>query len=232
MRNKCLWLLPDVNECAGGRSPCHKTTHCLNFVGGYECRCRRGWKPVPGSPNGPDSTVCEDVDECSSGQHQCHNCTECINTPGSYKCRCRQGWVPKPGHWNNQTTTVCEDISFPTWTPPPAIKSQSLSHFFEKLQDLRRNFTSAQQSIQDLTQAVDDLLENPRDLETLPPSEQHCVATNLLAGLERALTALGKALPKGPLTFSSPAGTVPLKLSDHICISVFNLINKWQLNEK
>ncbi|KAG8508895.1 Adhesion G protein-coupled receptor E2, partial [Galemys pyrenaicus] len=174
----------DVNECAGGRSPCHKTTHCLNFVGGYECRCRRGWKPVPGSPNGPDSTVCEDVDECSSRQHQCHSSTDCVNTQGSYKCRCRQGWVPKPGHRNNQNTTVCEEISFPTWTPPPAIKSQvrgpssvqeSLFHFFEKLQGLGRNFTSAQQSIQDLTQAVDDLLENPGDLETLPPSEQHCV---------------------------------------------------------
>uniref|UniRef100_A0A8C0K455 Adhesion G protein-coupled receptor E2-like n=1 Tax=Canis lupus dingo TaxID=286419 RepID=A0A8C0K455_CANLU len=39
--------------------PCHNSTHCLNNIGGYECRCRPGWKPVPGSPNGPNSTVCE-----------------------------------------------------------------------------------------------------------------------------------------------------------------------------
>lgn len=54
---------------------------------------------------------------------------------------------------------------------------------------------------------VDELLETPEDLETLPRSEQHRVATNLLVGQEQALRWLSKALPNGPLTFNSSAGT-------------------------
>ncbi|KAG8521294.1 CD97 antigen, partial [Galemys pyrenaicus] len=199
-------LCTDVNECAGGRSPCHKTTHCLNFVGGYECRCRRGWKPVPGSPNGPDSTVCEDVDECSSGQHQCHSSTDCVNTPGSYKCRCHQGWVPKPGHRNNQNTTVCEEV---TYTPPPGIKSMTLSNFAAKVQDLGRKSKpiTAQETIKGFIGLVDDLLETPGDLEALTLTERHRVATHLLLTLERILRALAHDMPKNPFTYYSPSDT-------------------------
>ncbi|XP_006874388.1 PREDICTED: EGF-like module-containing mucin-like hormone receptor-like 2 [Chrysochloris asiatica] len=47
------------------------TTHCLNIVGGYKCVCRHGWKPKPGSPHGPNNTVCEeDMSKYSSGQHE------------------------------------------------------------------------------------------------------------------------------------------------------------------
>uniref|UniRef100_A0A9L0J8I3 Adhesion G protein-coupled receptor E2 n=1 Tax=Equus asinus TaxID=9793 RepID=A0A9L0J8I3_EQUAS len=57
-RNESENTCQDVNECASGHNPCHSSTHCLNVVGGYNCRCRPGWKPVPGSPEGPDSTIC------------------------------------------------------------------------------------------------------------------------------------------------------------------------------
>lgn len=56
-------------------------------------------------------------------------------------------------------------------------------------------------------QEVDELLETPGDLETLAPSEQHCVATHLLVGLEDVLRVLSKLLPNGPLTAHAPAGT-------------------------
>lgn len=62
-------------------------------------------------------------------------------------------------------------------------------------------------SPQDIIQEVDNLLENPGDLLTLPPSEQHCVATNLLTGWEHVLRELSKALPNGPLTFRTTAGS-------------------------
>nr|XP_025718872.1 LOW QUALITY PROTEIN: adhesion G protein-coupled receptor E2-like [Callorhinus ursinus] len=202
-------LCTDVNECTSGQNLCHNSTYCLNNIWGYQFRCRPGWKPVPGSPNGPKNTVCEDVDECSSGQPTCHKSTICINTVGSYKCHCRRGWEPKPGFQNKQPNTTCEEMSFPTWTPPPGIKSQRLSRFFERVQDLRRDFKPAlaQDTIQDLIQEVDELLETPGDLEALPRSEQHCVATNLLVGLEDVLRNLSQALPNGTLTFNESAGT-------------------------
>ncbi|XP_058381469.1 adhesion G protein-coupled receptor E2-like [Diceros bicornis minor] len=203
-------LCTDVNECTSGHSPCHNSTHCLNVVGGYKCRCRPGWKPVPESPDGPNNTVCEDEDECSSGRHQCHSSTVCINTVGSYRCHCRPGWTLVPGSPNGPNNTVCEVI-LPPWTPPLGIKSQHLSRFFERVQSLRRDFTSlqasAQDTIQNLVQEVDDLLETPEELETLPRSEQHCVASNLLFGLEDVLRGLSKALPSGSFTFYSSAGT-------------------------
>nr|XP_035922450.1 adhesion G protein-coupled receptor E2 isoform X5 [Halichoerus grypus] len=208
-RNKTENTCQDVHECTSGQNPCHNSTHCLNNIGGYQCRCHPGWKPVPGSPNGPKNTVCEDVDECSSGQPMCHESTICINTVGSYKCRCRRGWEPKPGFQNRQPNTTCEEVSFPTWTPPPGIKSQGLSRFFERVQDLHRDFKPAlaQDTIQHLIREVDELLETPDDLEALPRSEQHCVATNLLVGLEDVLRNLSQALPSGILTFNASAGT-------------------------
>ncbi|XP_073882256.1 adhesion G protein-coupled receptor E2 isoform X4 [Macaca fascicularis] len=202
-------LCTDVNECTSGQNPCHSSTHCLNNVGSYQCRCRPGWQPIPGSPNGPNNTVCEDVDECSSGLHQCDSSTICFNTVGLYTCRCRPGWEPKHGIPNNQKDTVCKDMHFPTWTPPPGVHSQTLSQFFNKVQDLGRDFKtrSAKVTIQSILKELDELLEAPGDLETLPRFQQHCVATHLLDGLEDVFRGLSKNLSIGLLNFSYPAGT-------------------------
>uniref|UniRef100_A0A8D2DZ73 Adhesion G protein-coupled receptor E5 n=1 Tax=Sciurus vulgaris TaxID=55149 RepID=A0A8D2DZ73_SCIVU len=202
-------LCTDVNECAPGPNPCHKSTHCLNFMGGYRCLCRPGWKPVPGSPNGPNTTVCEDVDECGSGQHQCHNSTICRNTVGSYKCHCRPGWEPVPGRLNGRNNTVCQVKPFFTWPLPPGVNSQSLSRFFDKVQDLHRDFNPvmAKDTIQKLIRTMDDLLEAPGDLEDMALSVRHQVATQLLLDLEQSLRTLARSLPEGPFTYLSSADT-------------------------
>ena len=54
---------------------------------------------------------------------------------------------------------------------------------------------------------MDELLETPGDLEALPHSKQHYVATNLLVGLEDVLRDVSQALPNGLLNFNSSAGT-------------------------
>ncbi|XP_044109748.1 adhesion G protein-coupled receptor E5 isoform X2 [Neovison vison] len=208
----------DVNECTSGQNPCHSSTHCLNNIGGYRCRCRPGWKPVPGSPNGPNNTICEDVDECSSAQPTCHKSTTCINTVGSYKCRCRRGWELKPGFQNKQPNTTCEEMSFPIWTLPPGKKTQSMSHFFEEVQHLRRTFKPdlAPDTMKDLIQLVDTMLETPKDLETLSLTERHSMATNYLLGLETVLRMLAKAMPGASFTYASPSDTeLSLMIQEH-----------------
>ncbi|XP_023619731.1 CD97 antigen isoform X2 [Myotis lucifugus] len=197
----------DVNECTSGRKPCHKTTHCLNNVGSYKCRCRPGWKPIPGSPNGPNNTVCEDVNECTSGEHSCHKSTQCNNTKGSYECLCRPGWKLVPGSPSGPHNTVCEEI-FPTWNPPPGIKSQSLSNFFEKVQELSRDFktASAQDTIHKFITSLDEL-ELSGDLEALALSDRHRMATHLLSYLEEVLRNLAKTLPAPSFTYHSPLDT-------------------------
>ncbi|XP_047555940.1 adhesion G protein-coupled receptor E5 isoform X5 [Lutra lutra] len=211
-------LCTDVNECTSGQNPCHSSTHCLNNIGGYKCRCRPGWKPIPGSPDGPNNTVCEDVDECSSEQPMCHESTICINTVGSYKCRCRRGWELKPGFQNKQPNTTCEEMSFPNWTPPPGKKTQSMSHFFERVQRLRRDFKPAlaPDTMKDLIQLMDTMLETPRDLETLSLTERHCMATDYLLGLETVLRMLAKAMPGASFTYVSPSDTeLSLMIQEH-----------------
>ncbi|XP_076713383.2 adhesion G protein-coupled receptor E2-like [Callospermophilus lateralis] len=98
---------------------------------------------------------------------------------------------------------------FFTWPLPPGVHSQRLSHFFEKVNNLHRDLNSAmaKDTIQGIMQEVDELLETPGDLETLPPSQKHCVATYLMTGLESALRHLSRALPEGTATFNYSAGT-------------------------
>ncbi|ELK37342.1 EGF-like module-containing mucin-like hormone receptor-like 2, partial [Myotis davidii] len=128
-----------------------------------------------------------DIDECEQGKPgtACGRFADCHNTVGSYYCTCSEGYrlVSGAAKFGNESENTCEAISFPTWIPPSGIKSQ------------------------DIIQEVDNLLENPGDLLTLPPSEQHCVATNLLTGWEHVLRELSKALPNGPLTFRTAAGS-------------------------
>uniref|UniRef100_A0A4W2E037 Adhesion G protein-coupled receptor E2 n=1 Tax=Bos indicus x Bos taurus TaxID=30522 RepID=A0A4W2E037_BOBOX len=202
-RNESENTCRDVDECQHRPRVCKGLSVCINTEGSYTCQCPPGLEFSPEDPR-----HCTDVDECSSQQHQCHNSTVYVNTVGSYTCHCRQGWEPKPGFWDKQMNTICKEISFPTWTAPSGIKSQALSHFFNRIQDLGRNFSSASvlNTVQDLVQETGDLLETPGDLKTLPFSEQHFVVTNLLFGLENVLRGVSKALPKGSFTFNSSAG--------------------------
>ncbi|XP_054176770.1 adhesion G protein-coupled receptor E2 isoform X19 [Homo sapiens] len=202
----------DINECATlSKVSCGKFSDCWNTEGSYDCVCSPGYEPVSGAKTfkNESENTCQDVDECSSGQHQCDSSTVCFNTVGSYSCRCRPGWKPRHGIPNNQKDTVCEDMTFSTWTPPPGVHSQTLSRFFDKVQDLGRDYKPglANNTIQSILQALDELLEVPGDLETLPRLQQHCVASHLLDGLEDVLRGLSKNLSNGLLNFSYPAGT-------------------------
>ncbi|XP_010611740.1 CD97 antigen isoform X4 [Fukomys damarensis] len=49
----------EVNECNSGQHQCHNSTICINTQGSYRCRCRQGWKPLPGFANGPKNTTCK-----------------------------------------------------------------------------------------------------------------------------------------------------------------------------
>ncbi|XP_045145630.1 adhesion G protein-coupled receptor E2 [Echinops telfairi] len=163
------------------RAPCARCprhAHCINATA---CICDLGFATLSGKNIFSSSLeICSDVDECTSGQHRCHKSTYCLNKRGSYECHCLQGWVAK-----------------------------SLSHFFGKVQKLSRDFTPAlvQNTIQDLIQGLDELLEAPGDLENLTRPEKHCVATELLSGLENVLRGLSKILPTKSLTLNAPGGT-------------------------
>ncbi|XP_007182121.2 adhesion G protein-coupled receptor E5 isoform X2 [Balaenoptera acutorostrata] len=195
----------DVDECQQKPKICKGRSICINTQGSYTCQCPPGLEL-----NLEDPRLCTDTDECSSGQHQCHNSTVCVNTVGSYMCHCRQGWVPKPGFQDKQVDTIsCEEISFPTWTAPPEIKSQSLSGFFERVQKMSIDFKSAftQETIQYLIMSVDDLLKTPGDLEALDLSSRHHTATYLFSGLEQILRTLAKAMSGGSFIYHSPGDT-------------------------
>uniref|UniRef100_A0A8D1PMI6 Adhesion G protein-coupled receptor E2 n=2 Tax=Sus scrofa TaxID=9823 RepID=A0A8D1PMI6_PIG len=182
---------------------------CINSTA---CHCSPGFTSLSGEIITSPLDSCEDINECGPpATVSCGNNADCQNTEGGYHCTCIPGYELASGEptFRNESENTCQEVSFPTWMPPPGIKSQRLSCFFHRLQHLRGNFSSAsvQSTIQDLIQEVGDLLEGPQDLENLSQSEKQYVATNLLLGLEKALRWLGKALPIGAMTFSSSAGT-------------------------
>ncbi|XP_048651082.1 adhesion G protein-coupled receptor E2-like isoform X4 [Marmota marmota marmota] len=202
----------DINECLLPRKEsCGYFADCHNVQGSYYCTCFPGFELLSGAKNFTNASenTCQDMDECSSGQHKCHRSTTCTNTWGSYLCQCRPGWEPIPGSINGFYNKFCKVMPFFTWPLPPGVHSQRLSHFFEKVNNLHRDLKSAmaKDTIQGIMQEVDELLETPGDLETLPPSQKHCVATHLLTGLESALRNLSRGLPEGIATFNYSAGT-------------------------
>uniref|UniRef100_H9ZFU8 Adhesion G protein-coupled receptor E5 n=1 Tax=Macaca mulatta TaxID=9544 RepID=H9ZFU8_MACMU len=205
-------ICDDINECVPpSKVSCGKSSDCRNTEGSYDCVCNPGYELVSGAKTfkNESENTCQDVDECSSGLHQCDNSTVCFNIVGSYTCRCRPGWEPKHGIPNNQKDTVCKEMNFPTWTLPPGVHSQTLSQFFNKVQDLDRDFktSSANVTIQNLIKLVDELMEAPGDIEALAPSVRHLIATQLLSNLEDILRILAKTLPEGPFTYLSPSNT-------------------------
>uniref|UniRef100_A0A8C6A5C3 Adhesion G protein-coupled receptor E2 n=1 Tax=Marmota marmota marmota TaxID=9994 RepID=A0A8C6A5C3_MARMA len=213
----------DINECLLPRKEsCGYFADCHNVQGSYYCTCFPGFELLSGAKNFTNAkhwswlqweptpfSMSPDMDECSSGQHKCHRSTTCTNTWGSYLCQCRPGWEPIPGSINGFYNKFCKVMPFFTWPLPPGVHSQRLSHFFEKVNNLHRDLKSAmaKDTIQGIMQEVDELLETPGDLETLPPSQKHCVATHLLTGLESALRNLSRGLPEGIATFNYSAGT-------------------------
>ncbi|KAK2490104.1 LOW QUALITY PROTEIN: hypothetical protein MC885_014110, partial [Smutsia gigantea] len=186
------------NTCQGKNHPTSSSSWSMRFGN------TRAFTAASGS-----TAVVKDVDECIAGQHKCHNSTICANTVGSYVCRCRRGWRPKAGFRNKQPDTTCEEMSFPAWTMPPDIKSRSLFHFFERIQDLSRDFkvALAKDTIKKLIGSVDKLMEVPGDLEALVLSDRHHAATHLLSGLEQVLRTLAKAMPGDSFTYRSLSDT-------------------------
>ncbi|KAM5189913.1 adhesion G protein-coupled receptor E2-like [Callospermophilus lateralis] len=202
----------DINECLLPRKEsCGYFADCHNVQGSYYCMCFPGFELRSGAKKftNESENTCQDMDECSSRQHKCHRSTTCTNTWGSYLCQCLPGWEPIPGSVNGFYNRICKVKPFFTWPLPPGVHSQSLSHFFDKVNNLHRDFKPvvAKDTIQGIMQEVDELLETPGDLETLPPSQKHNVATHLLTGLESALTHLSRGLPEGTATFNYSAGT-------------------------
>ncbi|XP_075854294.1 adhesion G protein-coupled receptor E2-like [Microcebus murinus] len=189
---------------------CPRNAHCVNATA---CLCDPGFAELSGKTIFNNSLgVCTDIDECGPPFYlSCGSLAECHNVEGSHYCECTSGYELFSGGtgFRSEKENTCQAIPFSSWTPPPGVNSQSLSHFFDKVQQLSLNFTpaSANTTIQDLLQEVDELLETPGDLETLPRSQQHCVAGHLLAGLEDVLRGLSKPLPDGLLTFDYSAGT-------------------------
>nr|XP_012422466.1 PREDICTED: EGF-like module-containing mucin-like hormone receptor-like 2 [Odobenus rosmarus divergens] len=201
----------DINECAPPLAvSCGKFADCWNTEGSYYCTCSPGYKLASGARTFRDESenTCQVHNPESRPDDQdpggcCVVSTQSNTDPPPYTHGELDALTP------NQPLLSPAGIFFPTWTPPRGIKSQRLSHFFERVQDLGRNFIPAfvQDTIQDLVQGVDELLETPEDLEALPRSEQHSVATNLLVGLEHVLRNLSQTLPNGTLTFNASAGT-------------------------
>ncbi|PNJ28861.1 LOW QUALITY PROTEIN: ADGRE2 isoform 9 [Pongo abelii] len=207
----CVWLTlsgAETQDSRGCAQWCPQNSSCVNATA---CRCNPGFSSFSEIITTPTET-CDDINECATpSKVSFGKFSDCRNAEGSYHCVCRPGYELASGAktFKNESENMCQDMTFSTWTLPPGVHSQSLSRFFDKVQDLGRDYKPglANSSIQSILQELDELLEAPGDLETLPHLQQHCVASHLLDGVEDVLRGLSKTLPDGLLNFSYPAGT-------------------------
>ncbi|XP_054418047.1 adhesion G protein-coupled receptor E2-like [Pteronotus mesoamericanus] len=219
----------DINECESPSTvSCGKFANCQNTEGSYYCRCNSGYRlvsgaarfsnesentcqgegllvfsaslEVGGSRAGPSSLASPVM---SNNPFHDVRTTQMIRTQKNVVLDLSRTTRTPP------LTGKLAGTSFPIWIAAPRIKNKRFSHFSKKIDDLRKNFIPAlaMDTIQNIIQAVDDLLDEPEDLKTWPRSEQHCVASNLLLNMEHVLRELSKAPPNKSLTFNTAGGT-------------------------
>lgn len=73
----------DINECKTSQNKC--VQDCRNFNGGFECRCRRGYRINPNN-----ISACVDINECREQRSLCTHF--CQNVKGSFRCTCARGF--------------------------------------------------------------------------------------------------------------------------------------------
>ncbi|XP_040097581.1 adhesion G protein-coupled receptor E2 [Oryx dammah] len=236
MKNSYLRLLPGflillflpLESTSLNKKPCAwwcpPNPPCVNTDA---CRCIPGFSSASEDSFTSPLKRCHDINKCgpswkvSSGIY-----VDCQNFNNTQR-QCRGNRTLSQKEFENECTkktfelnllllktmnTAVQNlkkISIHTWTAPSSINSSMLSCFFNRVQNLSENMESVpvEDTIQNLIQGVDEMLEAPRDLETLPNPEQHLVASNLLTGLETVLRELSKSLNNESLHFSSPSGT-------------------------
>ncbi|XP_045145654.1 adhesion G protein-coupled receptor E5 [Echinops telfairi] len=196
----------DINECAPPQQEdCGTFAQCENVEGSYYCMCNPGYELASGGRRFKNSSenTCRDVNECELKPSPCRNTTYCVNSMGSYECSCRRGWRLKPGSPKGLNTTDCEEIGLPSWTWSSEFNHQSLTHFFNNVHTLRRDFkpNSTNKSIQKLITFMDELLTDTKYMEGL--DQRYQIATQLLSGLEQMLRALAQTLPGPSFTYRS-----------------------------
>ncbi|XP_051691464.2 LOW QUALITY PROTEIN: fibrillin-3 [Oryctolagus cuniculus] len=94
--NSVLLACEDVDECAGGDSPCRRNANCFNSPGSYLCECAPGYRLSPGG-------ACEGRNECREIPNVCSH-GDCMDTEGSYVCRCHRGFH------TSADRTLCLDV--------------------------------------------------------------------------------------------------------------------------
>ncbi|KAM8765903.1 adhesion G protein-coupled receptor E2-like [Rhynchonycteris naso] len=179
---------------------CPRNAHCVNAT---FCSCDPGFTSLSREVIFNNLLeICTDINKCGPPLYvSCGSSADCHNVEGSYYCECTPGYDLLSGgnKFKSEEENTCQDVD----------ECSSGCHQYHNSThciSVRGSYTCychhgwvARTSFKRWM--------TPGDLETLPRSEQCCVATNLLTGLEDVLRGLSKALPNGPLTLHAPAGT-------------------------
>lgn len=90
----------DIDNCSKKRLCPDENSNCINTAGGFECRCKNGFRK--------EKDMCKDHDECFSApcEHTCNN------TIGSYHCECSEGYKVSSEN-RHECTLYC-----PQWECP------------------------------------------------------------------------------------------------------------------
>ncbi|KAF7284743.1 hypothetical protein GWI33_021612 [Rhynchophorus ferrugineus] len=93
----------DINECTEFPGMC-QNGRCRNTIGGYNCRCNKGY-------DFDDTKIkCVDIDECSITTTNVCGKGVCKNIPGDFFCECQEGYQTQPPMQTCMDINECEEI--------------------------------------------------------------------------------------------------------------------------
>ncbi|XP_051827663.1 adhesion G protein-coupled receptor E5 isoform X5 [Antechinus flavipes] len=201
----------DINECALSNDTCGQNAECVNENKGYHCTCTDGYALPSGKKKFSDVTKnnCQDVDECQRNSSLCAPHGVCKNTLGSYVCTCKPGFAKR----NGDHLIECVEIGIPSWSPPREVRQNFLNHLSSMPSKFKA--ASAQKSIENFVQDMEQLLKISQDMENLPVEIRLQVATYVFSITEQILRDLVQAMPNGGAVFHTMNGTeLSLNITD------------------
>ncbi|XP_017775669.1 PREDICTED: fibrillin-2-like [Nicrophorus vespilloides] len=93
----------DINECTEFPGIC-QNGRCKNTIGGYSCRCNKGYD------FDENRIKCIDIDECSITTNNVCGNGVCKNTPGDFVCECNEGFRTMAPMQICMDINECEEI--------------------------------------------------------------------------------------------------------------------------
>lgn len=244
VKNECV----DIPECVNGSHNCGSYAGCKNTLGGYYCRCNKGFQKVNQTEFCPSKDIkeneCKDINECSYTPGVCVSNFICRNTLGSYQCLCKEGFSNVSNTCvDNRVKDKCSSLleekeKCDRMNPPDAacsalqttftiLNSSCHSYGNKTIEDAKEQLQNATNNLSKKLDVINLINNQPSEnSSTNDNREVDKFVTNTLSSVETIMLTSFIDAPRNQ-TIITPQLTVTMKASRDVCtpgVESFTLI--------